>query len=76
MLGTRNKNLLPVCRFKMTVQLRNREMSEMTLNLVPAHDEVLVMDLSHGSDTSHSQREKKFPSSVVVVRVENVSLNR
>lgn len=52
------------------------EMSEMTLNLVPAHDEVLVMDLSHGSDTSHSQREKKFPSSVVVVRVENVSLNR
>lgn len=76
MLGKRNKNLSPLCRFKMTVQLRIRGMSEMTLNPGPAHDEVLVMDLSHGSDTSHSQREKKFPSSVVVIRVENESSNR
>lgn len=48
-------------------------MDEMTLNLVPAHD---VVGLSHGSDTSHSQREKKSPSSVFVVRVENESLSR
>lgn len=46
---------------------------EMTLNLVPIND---VVDLSHGSDTSHSQREKKFPSSVVVIRAKNESLSR
>lgn len=46
---------------------------EMTLNLVPIND---VVDLSHGSDTNHSQREKKFPSSVVVIRAKNESLSR
>lgn len=45
----------------------------MTLKLVPMND---VVDLSHGSDTSHSQREKNFPSSVVVIRAENESLSR
>lgn len=44
----------------------------MTLNLIPIND---VVDLSHGSDTSHSQREKKLPSSVVVIRAKNESLS-
>lgn len=45
----------------------------MTLNLVPVND---VVGLSHGSDTRHRQREKKFSSRVLVMRVENESLSR
>lgn len=55
----------------MTIQLRNRGVDKITLNLVLAHDAILVIDL-----TLAIAEEERIPQPCSCLRVENESMNK